>query len=230
MVDDEGKSLPALAYACTGDLVEEIEGDIFDAPEGAVLIHACNCQGSWGKGIAKAFKEKYPAAFEVYRSHCRTLLSSPEYTAIPNLTVMSNEPPNAGHTDSRRLRLPEGTTLLIPPQKGDYTLDSKNSIQKPMKHWIACLFTSRHYGRKVSTPNDILFNTEHAVEDLKRQLSEWDIGGTETTTQDVFEFRPGDLWSCRFNSGLFAVEWEKSLRILGKSGLKVTVVRPKGQE
>jgi hypothetical protein len=38
MVDDEGKSLPALAYACTGDLVEEIEGDIFDAPEGAVLI------------------------------------------------------------------------------------------------------------------------------------------------------------------------------------------------
>lgn len=36
MVDDEGKLLPALA--CTGSLVEEIEGDLFDAPEGAVLI------------------------------------------------------------------------------------------------------------------------------------------------------------------------------------------------
>jgi hypothetical protein len=144
---------------------------------------------------------------------------------------------------------PKERPCWSPPQKGDYTLDSKNStqvsknaisrlqkkpkansLQKPMKHWIACLFTSRHSGRKVSTPNDILFNTEHAVEDLKRQLSEWDIGGSEPTTQDVFECRPGDLWSCRFNSGLFSVEWGKSLQILRKSGLKVTVVRPKGQE
>jgi ADP-ribose 1''-phosphate phosphatase len=227
MVDNEGE---ILALAPTGGLVDEIEGDIFDAPEEAVLIHACNCQGSWGKGIAKAFKEKYPAAFEVYRSHCRRLLSSPKYTSIPNSAVMSNESPNTRHTDSRRLRLPEGTTLLIPPQKSDYTLDSQNPIQKPMKHWIACLFTSRHYGRKVSTPNDILVNTELALEDLKIQLSEYAIGDAETTTKDISKCRPGELWSCRFNSGLFAVEWGESLQILRNSGLKVTVVRPEGCE
>ena len=35
MVDNEGE---ILALAPTGGLVEEIEGDIFDAPEEAVLI------------------------------------------------------------------------------------------------------------------------------------------------------------------------------------------------
>lgn len=64
-------------------VITEIEGDLFeDSPENSVLIRmspcpfisysfisilywtviastdACNCQGSWGKGIAKAFKEK----------------------------------------------------------------------------------------------------------------------------------------------------------------------------
>ncbi|KAF3891950.1 hypothetical protein GY631_4499 [Trichophyton interdigitale] len=38
--------------------ITEIEGDLFLAPEGAALIHACNCQGSWGKGIALEFKNR----------------------------------------------------------------------------------------------------------------------------------------------------------------------------
>lgn len=58
--------------------ITEIEGDLFLAPEGAALIRtsfyathsytsdtltrcfidACNCQGSWGKGIALEFKNR----------------------------------------------------------------------------------------------------------------------------------------------------------------------------
>lgn len=51
-------------------LVESID-DIFTAPPNTLIIHACNTEGSWGAGIAKAFKEKYPAAFEVYKTHCQ---------------------------------------------------------------------------------------------------------------------------------------------------------------
>lgn len=51
------------------DIVEEI-GDLFDAPTGSILIHACNCAGNWGAGIAKEFKTLYPKAFEMYKSHC----------------------------------------------------------------------------------------------------------------------------------------------------------------
>lgn len=39
----------------------------------------------------------------------------------------------------------------------------------------------------------------------------------------------GELWSCRFNSGLFAVPWERSRRVLEEAGLEVTVVRPHGE-
>lgn len=51
--------------------VKEVTGDLFDAPDGSVLIQACNCKGSWGAGIAKAFHTKFPKAFEVYRRHCQ---------------------------------------------------------------------------------------------------------------------------------------------------------------
>lgn len=43
---------------------------LFDAPKGALLMHACNAQGVWGSGIAKEFKVRYPAAFEWYRMCC----------------------------------------------------------------------------------------------------------------------------------------------------------------
>lgn len=49
----------------------EVTADIFDAPDHAVLIHACNTQGSWGAGIAKAFKVRYPKAFTRYKKFCK---------------------------------------------------------------------------------------------------------------------------------------------------------------
>jgi ADP-ribose 1''-phosphate phosphatase len=45
-------------------------GNIFAAPPLTVLIHACNTQGSWGAGIAAAFRVNYPVAFTIYRRHC----------------------------------------------------------------------------------------------------------------------------------------------------------------
>lgn len=51
-------------------VIEKI-GDIWEAPANTVLIHACNSEGHWGKGIAAAFKQRYPEAFKVYAHHCR---------------------------------------------------------------------------------------------------------------------------------------------------------------
>ena len=50
--------------------VDEKVGDIFEAPDNSILIHACNCEGSWGAGIAAAFKKNYPMAFKLYKAHC----------------------------------------------------------------------------------------------------------------------------------------------------------------
>ncbi|KAF2733642.1 hypothetical protein EJ04DRAFT_467989 [Polyplosphaeria fusca] len=46
------------------------KGDLFDAPENAVLVHACNTQGSWGAGIAAEFRKRYPEAYKKYRDWC----------------------------------------------------------------------------------------------------------------------------------------------------------------
>jgi len=101
-----------------------VNGDLFDAPLGSILVHACNTVGSWGGGIALAFRAKYPQAYEQYKSHCDA-----HGTALA------------------------GTCLLIP---GD-------------QHDIACLFTSRGYGRRKDPPDEILIATRSAVRDLMTQ-------------------------------------------------------------
>ncbi|EEQ89638.2 ADP-ribose 1''-phosphate phosphatase [Blastomyces dermatitidis] len=187
-------------------IITEIEGDLFDAPEGTALIHACNCQGSWGKGIAKVFREKFPAAYQIFRAHCQQYLSHPQ--------TQTHTGPQL-----RALKLPEGTALIIPPQPADYqplpqsqpqpqtgpaSLSNRGRGQgrgrgrgrggrgagatflsrvAGRKHWIICLFTSWHYGpRNRSPPDVILENTRLAMADLKRQVAAAAAPSTTITT------------------------------------------------
>lgn len=47
------------------------KGDMFaQAPRGCVLVHACNTQGHWGAGIAKAFKQRFPKAYADHHDFC----------------------------------------------------------------------------------------------------------------------------------------------------------------
>lgn len=47
------------------------KGDIFES-KAQVIVNTVNCQGIMGKGLALAFKQKYPAMFKVYQQECRT--------------------------------------------------------------------------------------------------------------------------------------------------------------
>ncbi|EMD95870.1 hypothetical protein COCC4DRAFT_114219, partial [Bipolaris maydis ATCC 48331] len=71
-------------------------GSLFTAPPHTLLLHACNTQGSWGSGIALAFKKQYPNAYTIYHAFC-----TKEHSL------------KAGNP------MPVGTTLLIPPVDGD---------------------------------------------------------------------------------------------------------------
>jgi ADP-ribose 1''-phosphate phosphatase len=44
--------------------------DLFEAPKGSILVHACNAQGVWGSGIAKEMKARFPIAFQHYNFQC----------------------------------------------------------------------------------------------------------------------------------------------------------------
>jgi ADP-ribose 1''-phosphate phosphatase len=61
---------------------------LFASPPHTLLCHATNAQGTWGAGIALAFKKSYPRAFTLYATHCKN---------FPPSTLL-------------------GTTLIIPPQ------------------------------------------------------------------------------------------------------------------
>jgi ADP-ribose 1''-phosphate phosphatase len=66
---------------------------LFTAPQDTLLCHATNAQGTWGAGIAAAFKESYPAAFKVYVAHC---------AKWPTSALL-------------------GTTFLVPPQEDSFS-------------------------------------------------------------------------------------------------------------
>lgn len=76
------------------------KGDIFAAPRDSLLIHACNTQGSWGSGIAAAFRTRYPAAYKVYHEYC-TKTHHPVKDPIPTGTCLLIPPCETSNGKSR---------------------------------------------------------------------------------------------------------------------------------
>lgn len=52
-------------------MIEYRKGDLFNAEgDNTILVHACNCEGSWGAGIAAEFKRRYPKYYSEYEDYC----------------------------------------------------------------------------------------------------------------------------------------------------------------
>lgn len=52
--------------------VNTIKGDLFKlAPQGSILLHACNTKGVWGAGIALEMAKRFPHALKQYREDCQ---------------------------------------------------------------------------------------------------------------------------------------------------------------
>lgn len=114
------------------------------------FLHATNCLGIWGAGIAKALREQFPSAFEDDRDSCRESSPPGEY-------------PNKDELDSL-----VGTCHVIPP--------SVVSSRAPFS--IVCLRTSRGYGRQskgkagLDTKDLVLEQTQSALRDFRAQLEQ----------------------------------------------------------
>lgn len=109
------------------------------------------------------------------------------------------------------------------------TLKGKDSIVVPSstvqgtRHWIACLFTSIGYGKPNISKNNpgkdspvaILKNTRAALEELKVRLEDFGPSNfNEETNWMTDDEKPGEIWSVKFNSGAFGVDWEETRVIL----------------
>lgn len=122
-----------------------------------------------------------------------------------------------GSIKPRKLLKPEGECFLIPPRVED-------TLRNGYYHWIACLFTKAAPGRG-GARDRILENTRLAIEDMKRQVEAIQQSGGlgfPIMKPDV----PGDLWSCRLNSGLFGVHWRYTREVLEEADIDMIVVQP----
>lgn len=162
---------------------------------------ACNARAAWGSGVAVAFKQKYPYAFRKYNAHC---LSPPTGSKLSVKQHQANL---------------VGTTLLVPPPTA-----TKEQQASKTPHYVACLFTSLDYGKKVSPAKEILENTQKALADLANQIAEI-RGSDEDGGQEL-----GSCYAVRINSGRFGVEWQKTKAVLEAGELDITIVRPEGEE
>jgi O-acetyl-ADP-ribose deacetylase (regulator of RNase III) len=79
-------------------MVNLVTGNLFDS-EAQTLVNAVNCVGMMGKGIALAFKRRYPAMFADYAARCkegRVRLGEPYLYRGESLPWMLNFP-TKGH-------------------------------------------------------------------------------------------------------------------------------------
>ena len=170
-----------------------------------------NCEASWGAGIAKAFKDRYPKAYEDYADHCEEHGHSLLGQALLIPPLETSTPSNQDHN-------------------GDDEGFHEGAATAP-KHFVGCLYTSRAFGRKRDKPARILEVTKPAVEDLLRRIAEWNVM-VEAERGDGEKV--GEVRMCKVNSGLFGVPWEKTKEVLegidvSRSDVKVVkVVSPSG--
>lgn len=73
-----------------GDLFSvEIEKNDQDSKTISLLLHACNCQGSWRSGVADEFRKRFPHAHSSYQNFCRALAKE-KNTILGSGVVFSN--------------------------------------------------------------------------------------------------------------------------------------------
>ena len=82
-------------------VIEQARGNLFAAGLPA-LAHGCNCVGTMATGIAREFRERWPAMYRVYRARCREgrflpgdVLAWPGSPRVYNLAVQLRPGPTA---------------------------------------------------------------------------------------------------------------------------------------
>ncbi|TPX06823.1 uncharacterized protein E0L32_002319 [Thyridium curvatum] len=185
MGPQEGGAPAAAGSPSSTTLLQSTNLTLRTLPANSYLVHATNCLGVWGFGIAAELGRMYPAARKEYEEFCRAAAENASQRWPPRDALI-------------------GRCLVIPPQESDVAKGSPRVS-------IVCLFTSHGYGRasKVSgkpgrdSPSAILAATRRALVGFREQLDA-ERGRAEGCL----------VYSPFFNAGAFKVPWEKTARVI----------------
>lgn len=75
-------------------MIHETHGDLFQS-DSQVLVNPVNCVGVMGKGLAKAFADRFPSILTPYKRACASNQLRPgqvQFLTLPDGTVIANLP------------------------------------------------------------------------------------------------------------------------------------------
>jgi ADP-ribose 1''-phosphate phosphatase len=161
------------------------KSSLFASPPSTLLCHATNAQGSWGAGIAAAFKKSYPSAFKIYAAHCSKWSGS---------SLL-------------------GTTLLIPPQHKS-PLEAEREAKHWIGCLFTSEKKGKGKGSKESILEATGEAVEDLVRKV-RDLNEGGDGADgKAKAGSSKEDRIDEVRMCKINSGLFGVPWEATREVI----------------
>lgn len=160
------------------------KASLFDSPPSTLLCHATNAQGSWGAGIAAAFKKNYPAAFKLYAAHCSKWNGS---------SLL-------------------GTTFLIPPQHRS-PLKAEREAQHWIACLFTSEKKGKGKGSKESILAATGESIEDLVRKV-RDVNETADEKAKSKSGSGDEDRIAQVRMCKINSGLFGVPWDATSEVI----------------
>lgn len=172
-----------------GIQVRHIKGDLFNCTPGSLLVHACNCKGSWGAGVALSFKKKYPRHFGIYRDFCAKHASNPAQL-VGRALLINPQKSGRGHREHE-----DWVGCLFTRENPGSSSSSRKNPQQDVK--------------------EILDATRRAWASLLRQLREIESQGLKGIAIDNV---PGDVVMPKINGGLFKVPWHLTEAVLLEEG------------
>lgn len=104
-------------------------GDIFTSPA-QVIVNPVNCQGVMGKGLALAFKQRYPDMFLTYQRECKTgelCIGRPTLYTKSTPWILNFPTKDSWKANSKLEYLEQGLTYFV----GNYKKDGITSIAFP---------------------------------------------------------------------------------------------------
>lgn len=161
--------------------------DLFTAPPLTLLCHATNAQGTWGAGIAAAFKKNYPSAFKVYAAHC---------AKWPTSALL-------------------GTTFLIPPQEKSFS-KSEREAQHWIGCLFTSERKGKGKGSKESileATGDAVRDLVRRVKDVNEDAASASAAGGSKGGGSP-RMAIASVRMCKINSGLFGVPWEATSEVV----------------
>lgn len=190
-------------------MIQYLKGDIFAVtPFPSILLHSCNCFGSWGGGVAAGFAWKFRSGLRAHEKYCKKYKTDPkELLGLSQVIATSRD------------------------DKGNKPIKMAESVSPK---FIVCLFTSLHGGHNADSPGSILKNTDRALKNLETKLFSdpkdlYNITNDEAEKQAITDLRKAfenekaggeqkklDIFMPQINSGIFQTPWEDTEWILKK--------------